>query len=489
MKKFLSIAVLSLLVFGCTKESVKTEITLPEEAPAFVKYTFTTDNPETKSTLTDGGVFAWTAGTVETGDNIAVWNANANAFRKFYVSSVENNKATITGEAEPGANFTVAIYPYAAAVNESSVTYNSGVSGPILVAQVPASGTDLAFKYLGSVINLTINGDVPAAVTRIGLKANANVFGEYSFSFNAQSGAVELGSLNGTGNNNISAPFSGAGQVQSLAIPRATYAGLAITLKDDAGFNYYKKETTNTFDLSGKILLPMPALTYSPAKLFYAHVINSNNSWFDDEYILLQSDRDKYEVDITSDGGLTAYIYDEYNIGNDVTGVGMLAQAGPANDANKYCISYVPSTKSASVDYVCPKKDNPFNWGTDIYTRLYLRGQFEGTNENDWKNSEKFAAFNTKPNHLVKTTLTIGEYHGNMGIQAEDGDWWAANSGDGNYKTITAGAEGVYYACFVAKSNKNETITLPAGTYTVYANFLNDTYEDKPIRLMFVKNN
>ena len=132
------------------------------------------------------------------------------------------------------------------------------------------------------------------------------------------------------------------------------------------------------------------------------------------------------------------------------------------------------------MQYISGQYANPYNWSGFYSNTVYLRGTFDGSN---WSNSPNF----TGSNHILTTTLTTSKNTGVFGIQAS-GDWWSANTSDGNYQTITDGGNGRYYATLVKGSDSNQSLSaLPVGTYTVYANVLQDDYDDRPISLMFVK--
>ena len=188
---------------------------------------------------------------------------------------------------------------------------------------------------------------------------------------------------------------------------------------------------------------------------------------------------------VNCDGGTKSYIYDEYNIGNDVTGVGCLAQSNTVADGNKYKVEYNTSSGNAAMTYICSTRDYPYGWNNLYTAPLYLHGSWDGSS---WTDSN-FAAYDngTRANHVFEASLTTTATTGEFGLQAAS-DWWSANTGDANYGTITAGASGIYYCTLVKGSTSNQKLTnLPAGTYKVYANILNDDYGDRPIRVMFVK--
>lgn len=474
MKKlsFILFVAATILAAACSKEvsidetsSIETpsEIIVPEET---VTYTFTVD-ANAKSSLTNDGVFSWVAG-----DHIAIYNSATSSYVTFNVTFVDGSgNATITAAAAKGAVWTNAIYPAERATGAGNgVDYAvQTVSGPILVSKV--DGQTLSFKYLGAVANIQVNSvpDTPATLT---FTANANVFGSRTFSWSGDNPV-----LGGEGTqDSITVPFT-SGTI-SVPIPQVSYEGFTITVDNAAGRHLYKKTTANIFDMTSKKLLPMPALTYTAPRLFYVHTATTGSVTYDGDFIMLQRGTNTFETWVNCDANTTSYVYDEYNEGNEITGC--LASTAPVSDPRKYRILYNSSTKTASMEYISNQYANPYNWNGFYDNTVYLRGQFDGSN---WTNTDYFSG----SNHLLTTTLTRSNSGGTFGIQAAS-DWWSANGEDGNYQTITDGGNGRYYATLVTGSTSNQDLSnLPAGTYTVYANVLQDDYGDRPISLMFVK--
>ncbi|MBP5488100.1 MAG: hypothetical protein J6X77_00855 [Bacteroidales bacterium] len=476
MKKYIiiTIAAISLLTVGCKKEVAPVDEPTPIEdnvtEDELVTYSFTIDNKDLKSTLDNSGTFSWV-----TGDHIAIYNTTSSSYVDFEVKSVDGSgNATIEAEASAGAVWTNAIYPAARATGTgNAVDYTvSTVSGPILVSQV--DGQTLSFKYLGAVANIRIDG-VPGSPTTLTFTANANVFGARTFSWSGESPV-----LGGSGSQaSITVPFTNA-TIISVPIPQVSYAGFTITVDNAGGRHLYKKTTGNTFDMTSKKLLPMPKLDYAAPRLFYVHTATSGSVTYDGDFIMLQRGATQYETWVNCDANTISYVYDEYNIGNDVTVAGCLAYTASVDDPNKYRITYNSSTNTASMQYISGQYADPYNWAGFYSNTVYLRGSFDGSN---WTNTDKF----TGSNHILETTLTTTNNTGEFGIQASS-DWWSANTGDGNYCTITDGGNNIYYATLVKGSSSNQRLSaLPAGTYTVYANVLQDAYDDRPIALMFVK--
>ena len=449
------------------------------QADELVTYTFTAvagDEAAVRSTLTDGGVFSWAEG-----DEIAIYNDNISGYVNFRVTAVDagTGVATIKAEASPGAVWTNAIYPAArAAGSGSTIDYTvSTVSGPVLVSKV--SGQELSFKYLGAVVNVKVSGfPASAAPASLTFTANTGVFGSLNFSWNG-----DTPGLSGFGSGeSITVPYTSG--IASIPVPQTVYAGFTITVDNAEGRHLYVKSTSNNFDLTGKKLLVMPELTYARPKFYYVRTRTTGTTVYDGDQIMFPTGDGTYELWENCDANTTAYVYDEYNIGNDVTGKGCLAMTAEVNDGRKYKISYNPSTNEASMEYISDQYPNPYNWAGFYSNVLYLHGSFDGSTWTDESNPPHYFSGS---NHVLTTTVTTTSSSGQVGLKAS-GDWWSANTGDGNYKTITSIGNGVYAAVFVKGSTSNQALTdLPAGSYTVYANILQDDYDDRPIRLMFVE--
>ena len=311
---FAALAVLVVAAAGCSKDLELKENYRAENLPdGMVQYTFTVSNPnkDVKSTLTDAGVFGWTA----TNDKIAIYNSATSSYVEFTVTSVDGSgNATITGTAAPGASWTNAIYPAERATGAGNgVDYTvSSVSGPILVSKV--TGGSLSFKYLGAVINVKVSG-VPDSPTTITFTANTDVFGSRTFSWSGDSPV-----LGGTATQaSITVPFTEATTI-SIPIPQVEYSGFTITVDNAAGRHLYKKTTASTADMRSKKLLPMPALTYEAPTKFYVKTTSATGYWDSQDFRMIQTGSNSYDLSLNCDGNSTYYIYDEYNMDQRTAG-------------------------------------------------------------------------------------------------------------------------------------------------------------------------
>ena len=489
MKKYIFsiLAMSALVIAACNKELTENDQIVSEEPG--VEYEFTAsideDTPETSASIdfVSTGKMTWTGS-----DQIAVWNASTNAFVVFSVKSVSADGYTATFNANISGtpSFGKAYYPASiAGSSENSVVLPSSYASVAAVAEgfpmmsdTVTPGQPVTFKHLGSFLKLTLTG-LPAGSDNLTVTASgASLAGTFTTSFNG--GAPTLTATSGTAS--LTVPATSGDNTVYLPVPAGTY-GFEIVVKNSSGRNLFRKSASSrTF--SRATLKSLKPLAYAAPRLYFARTVSASKYW-DADHIMLQGSANNYEVWVNCDGGTVSYIYDEYNIGNDVTGVGKLAQTAMVNDGNKYKIEYNTSTGNAAMTYISGTYNYPYNWNNLYVSTLYLHGTWDGSN---WTDSY-FAAYDNgnRANHVFEATLTTSATSGEFGLQAS-GDWWSAYTGDANYGTVTSGAAGVYYCTLVKGSTSNERLTnLPAGTYKVYANVLHDTYGDRPIRVMFVK--
>ena len=137
------------------------------EAAKPVLMTFTADGPQTRTQL-DGHDVHW----VEY-DEIALWDGSG-AYQKLMVdaASIDGSKATFSGPATPGADYT-AFYPLIAveSMNATSVTFNlpaeqTAVAGTFANQLAPAlaratgGSTNLEFNNLCALVKFTVPAEM-----------------------------------------------------------------------------------------------------------------------------------------------------------------------------------------------------------------------------------------------------------------------------------------------------------------------------------------
>lgn len=493
MKKYIFsiLAVSALVIAACNKELPENEQVVSEEPGVEYEFTATLDDqePETEASIdfASTGKVSWVQA-----DKIAVWNASANSFVEFSVKelSADGYTATFSATVSGTPSFGKAYYPASiAGASENQVILPSSYAsttaaadGFPMMSDTVIPGQPVTFKHLGSFLKLTLTG-LPAGSDNLTVTASgASLAGTFTASFNG--GAPTLTATSGTAS--LTVPATSGDNTVYIPVPAGTY-GFEIRVKNSTGRYLFRKEASSrTFYRA--ILKALKPLAYVAPSKYYVKTVSPSGYW-DGDHIMLQSSANVYEVWVNCDGGTTSYIYDEYNIGNDVIGVGSIAHSNTVDDGNKYKIEYNTSTGNAAMTYICSTKDYPYGWNNLYTAPLYLHGSWDGSN---WTDSN-FAAYDngTRSNHVFEASLTTTATTGEFGLKASD-VWWSASTNDANYGTITAGASGIYYCTLVRESNEdhklNQKLTnLPAGTYKVYANILNDDYGDRPIRVMFVK--
>jgi len=440
----------------------------------------------TKATVSRAGAFAWAV------DDELKFFKSDNTSASAKITAVDGSTATITVyDVDSRADFVTAIYPASAAVSNNQISFNA--RGPIVVADIAGGGT-LTFHHIGSVINLKFYGIAGMDDIKSLVFEPTTPFGyDGSFTFNASHEPSLSPSVTTTSKIVVPASKADNNEDITVVVPSVILSGFSAALNnkaDGTGRNLFKKSTATEHDLATKrpVLMNMKKVAFETAKIFYVRTETTESKTYDGDQILLQTGTNTFEVWQNCDKNTISYIYDEYNVGNDVTSAGCLTYTAQVNDPNKYKISYNSSTNTASMTYISAQYSEPYGW-SGVYSGLYLRGSFDGSN---WTNSGLSGS-----NHVFTGTLTTTATTGNFGVKGweDDNKWWTADTDSGYYTDITAGdsGRGIYYAGFVTNAYAhggfhNQALTnLPVGTYSVYINITYDTYNEKPIHLMFVK--
>ena len=164
MKKTFILAISVFLLAGCARENEFAPRQITDEANR-VEYNFTVEI-DTKASISDAGVFSWTAG-----DKVAVWDSQNNTFDEF-VAQQDGANTTITGTGLSNANYTKAYYPSTVATaGENSIVWPDSYASAAVAAKsfpmmaVNDNGT-LSFKHLGALLKLTIE-DLPSNVSSL----------------------------------------------------------------------------------------------------------------------------------------------------------------------------------------------------------------------------------------------------------------------------------------------------------------------------------
>ena len=452
------------LVVACAKEPV----TVPEEsAPKERVMSFTASLEN--STRAFG----------EINNNQVSFNWEANDAIAVPFRTVDNNLVYISFTTDGSGEFTHvfaegedyelvlngnAYYPFSA-VNETDQISLDGTVIP-LVAKVENNQT-LAFKHLAAFMDLTFTG-FPATVSQI--KVTGVHAGPYSV--NSEGENPSLTAVNGAGSDYFSIPVSGDGSYHAtISFAPGTYNALSFSLLTANGTVVYSKSTSQ--NLERKKFYAMPALAYIAPTKFYVTTSSSTHHWDKANVPMIQTGASSYELWMNCDGGTTISVYDEYNLGT-----GTPIWTGSVNDGNLYKLSWDSSSATGFVNYVSATVNCP--WDTQYFKDLALYGNFSG----EWKD----ISLEYNGNHSWSTSITVantGTYSFKMRVYNSGwNDQWGLYSDDGN--SVNPGSNGYGVAVWNSKSS-DMTVSLTAGTYQFYANSIQPTYGDKPVRVAFVK--
>ena len=229
------------------------------EAAKPVLMTFTADGPQTRTQL-DGHDVHW----VEY-DQIALWDGSG-AYQKLMVdaASINGSKATFSGPATPGANYT-AFYPLIAveSMNATSVTFNlpaeqTAVAGTFAnqlapsLAKATGGSTNLVFDNLCALVKFTAGADMAGEGTLTLVGGNATEALAGKLTCNTADGTLTAAvkatriALKGT--------FEAGKDYYFVVLPGTLANGFSL-LYEDSKSKLYRKATSNPAPLqAGRIL-------------------------------------------------------------------------------------------------------------------------------------------------------------------------------------------------------------------------------------------
>jgi len=230
------------------------------EAAKPVLMTFTADVPQTRTQLAAGNEVHWTEG-----DQIALWDGSG-AYQKLMVDaeSINGSKATFSGPATPGADYT-AFYPLIAveSMDATSVVFNlpaeqTAVAGTFAnqlapsLAKATGGSTNLVFNNLCALVKFTAGADMAGegTLTLVGGNATEALAGKYwlEYSTGNQSPAERAYriALKGT--------FEAGKDYYFVVLPGTLANGFSL-LYEDSKSKLYRKATGKSTELqAGRIL-------------------------------------------------------------------------------------------------------------------------------------------------------------------------------------------------------------------------------------------
>lgn len=228
-KLYLILAVVACMMYNCSQEEVL-------EQPQRVTNTLTASiDGSSRSTVTDAGIFSWTAG-----DQISVWNGSN--FVIYSNTSGNNFSTTVTN---PGTPQTYAVYPAGThnyeypnlTVNlpaeydySEQEEYVPNTNAPMLASF--KEGEDIVFKHLGGLMRFIVN-DVPAGANEfVFTSSDKNITG--AFAVDVANNTISA--TDATTANFVSIKFEQLGEQKDkmifyVPLPVGTYTGYTVAIK------------------------------------------------------------------------------------------------------------------------------------------------------------------------------------------------------------------------------------------------------------------
>lgn len=263
--RILTLAAAALISAACGNEDFL-ENNPGNEAAKPVPMTFTADGPQTRTQLAASNKVYW----VEY-DQIALWDGSG-AYQKFMVdaASIDGSKATFSGTALPGADYT-AFYPLIAveSMDAKSIRFNlpaeqTPVAGTFAnqlapsLAKATGGSTNLEFNNLCALVKFTVPADMAGegTFTLVGGNATEPLAGKYwvEYSTGNQSPAERAYriALKGT--------FVAGKDYYFVVLPGTLTNGFSL-LYDDGKGKLYRKATGKSTELKAGRILNLGELT------------------------------------------------------------------------------------------------------------------------------------------------------------------------------------------------------------------------------------
>ena len=257
--RILTIAVAALIWAACGNEDFL-ENNPGNEAAKPVPMTFTADGPQTRTQLAAGNKVYWTEY-----DEIALWDGSE-AYQKLMVDaeSIDGSRATFSGPAIPGADYT-AFYPLVAveSMDATSVTFNlpaeqTAVAGTFAnqlapsLAKATGGSTNLVFENLCALVKFTVPADMAGEGIFILVGGNATEALAGTLTCNTADGT--LTATEPATRITLKGDFE-SGQAYYFVVAPGLLANGFSLLYDDGKGKLYRKATGNSVTLqAGRIL-------------------------------------------------------------------------------------------------------------------------------------------------------------------------------------------------------------------------------------------
>lgn len=258
IKYYFSMIMAALVMTNCSQEEELQEI----QQNGIHTLTATIEG-NTRSAVTDGGVFSWTDG-----DEISVWDGS-NKLTYDYSGTGD----TFTGSANSISGY--AVYPGGDHTNLSGSdttlptvnlknSYTYGSTNAIMLAKVQNGSNNLSFSHLGGLMRFVIK-NIPNDATSFTFTANSGITGD--FLVEEENGANVIKATTASNSNNTVTIIFEAGSLTNgkgtfyIPLPIGTYTGFTIAIGDQQ----YESSATNT--IKRRSLLLMPTFTCDGTKL------------------------------------------------------------------------------------------------------------------------------------------------------------------------------------------------------------------------------
>ena len=258
--RILTLAVAAMLMAACNNEEFTESAVENTVKGKPVHMTFTADMPQTRTQL-DGLNVHWTEG-----DQIALWDGSG-AYQKLMVDaeSIDGSKATFSGPATPGADYT-AFYPLIAveSMDDTSIRFTlpaeqTAVAGTFAnqlapsLARATGGSTNLVFDNLCALVKFTAGADMAGegTLTLVGGNATDALAGKYWLEYTTgnQSPGFER-----TNRVTLKGTFEAGKDYYFVVLPGTLPNGFSL-LYDDGKGKLYRKATGKSTELqAGRIL-------------------------------------------------------------------------------------------------------------------------------------------------------------------------------------------------------------------------------------------
>ena len=258
--RILTMAVAALIWAACGNEDFL-ENNPGNEAAKPVLMTFTADVPQTRTQLAASNKVYW----VEY-DEIALWDGSE-AYQKLMVDakSIDGSRATFSGPAIPGADYT-AFYPLVAveSMDATSIRFNlpaeqTAVAGTFAnqlapsLAKAKSGSTNLVFDNLCALVKFTVPADMAGkgTFTLVGGNGADVLAGKYwvEYSTGNQSPGIER-----TNRVTLKGDFEAGKAYYFVVLPGTLTKGFSLLYEDSQG-KLYRKATDKSVTLTaGRIL-------------------------------------------------------------------------------------------------------------------------------------------------------------------------------------------------------------------------------------------